>query len=192
MGIGIDARLGRNPISNVDYRAPLRKPCPELVVLGEPLTEPVEAFSNSLAREACHRLGTGIDLDAGNHAIAGEVVGEADTVPGFLAKRLVIENYAADVVGRAWSGKQHLAVSPTAFLGRFDLDLVEALLDRAARLVRRQDALVLGHHCLSNAVQLACCHLSAPPLGSGPGCGVQPPSRGGKDSTPFIPEPLED
>ena len=66
---------------------------------------------------------------------------ERAAVGGLLADRLVEEDHAADEVGRARGREQHLAVRAPAVLGRLAPDRVEALLDRAAALVGREDAL---------------------------------------------------
>src|SRR5262249_31291892 len=115
-------------------------------------------FRDGLAREAGERLGAGIDLDSGDDALLGQVLRKRRAVLGLLADGLVVKNDAADRLGRAGRGEQHLAVGAAVRPGRLQPDAVEALLDGAARLVRRENPLALGHHRAGNARELARIH----------------------------------
>jgi hypothetical protein len=66
--------------------------------------------------------------------------------------RLVEENDAADVVLGAGRREEHVAVRAAVLFGRLESDRVEALLDRAAALVRGEDALTLGDECAGGLV----------------------------------------
>jgi hypothetical protein len=67
-------------------------------------------------------------------------------VPSLALWRIVSSNRItpADVVLRALGCEEQLAVGAPVVLGRLGPDRVEALLDRAVALVRRQDSLALG------------------------------------------------
>ena len=171
--VGIDAGLRRNAIRDVDDGPPLGEASAELVILRETLAQAVEALGDGLARKAGERLRSRVDLDAGNDAVAGEVLGERHPVPGLLTQRLVVKDDGADVVGSPRRREQQLAIGAATLLARFQLDLVEALLDGAARFVRRENALVFGHHGARDGVQLGRRHaviLRLNPLAGLAGC----------------------
>jgi hypothetical protein len=69
------------------------------------------------------------------------------------ADRLVVEDHAADELLDPRSGEEELAVRAAGVLGRLDVDRVEALLDRAAALVRREDPFALGDERSRNLFQ---------------------------------------
>src|SRR5678815_2010713 len=163
MRVRIDAELRRKARADVDDGAPLRKARAELVVLGEPLAQTVEALGDRLVREAGERLRAGVDLDARYHADLRQILRKRRAVLGLLADRLVVHDHAADVVGRTRRREQHLAVGAPRLFGRLQLDGVEALLDRAAGLVRRQDALALRDHRPRDRFQFTAIHDLLPP-----------------------------
>ncbi len=66
----------RDALADRDDGAPLREPRAELAVLRQPLAQAVEALGDLLARRAGQILGAGVDLDAGDDALAGEDLGE--------------------------------------------------------------------------------------------------------------------
>ena len=82
--------------------APLGEAGAELAVLGEALTQAVEALGDRLAL-ASHASGLApvSTLMPGMIALVGEQLRERRAVGGRLADRLVEEDHAADVVGRA-------------------------------------------------------------------------------------------
>ena len=86
--------------------------------------------------------------------------GKRRAVFGLLAQRLVVQDHAADVVGGARGGEQHFAIGAARFFGRLQLDAVEALLDRAARLVGRQNALAFRDHRLGGGLEFTAIHTS--------------------------------
>ena len=61
--------------------------------------------------------------------------------------------------------EEHLAISAAMLFSRFELDAVEALLDGAGALVRRQNALALHHHGARDARQLAAIHRASSAVG---------------------------
>ena len=161
MRVGVDRELRRIARADVDDGAPLGETRAELVVLGETLAQPVEAFGNRLVRKAGERLRTGVDLDARDDAELLQILRKRRAVLGLLPDRLVVQDHAADVVGGARRSEQHLAVSAARLFGRLQLDGVEALLDRAAGLVRRQDALALRDHRPCGRFKFTAIHTAA-------------------------------
>ena len=113
----------------------------ELVVLGQPVAQPVEALGDLLAVEPGERLGALVDLDPGDDALGVEHLRERGAVDGPLADGLVEEDHAADELAHPVGGEQQLAVGAAILLGRLDLDGLEPLLDRPRALVCREDAL---------------------------------------------------
>jgi hypothetical protein len=78
---------------------------------------------------------------------------------GILPDGLVIEDDAGNAVAhRLARAEQHFPVVAPAFLGRFHLDGVEPLLDRAGGLVGGKDALAARDHGERNLVEFAEIH----------------------------------
>ena len=90
-----------------------------------------------------------------------QVLRKRRAVLGLLPDGLVVQDHAADVVGRARRREQQLAVSAARFFGRLQLDAVEALLDRAAGLVCRQDALAFRDHRPRDRFEFTAIHTAA-------------------------------
>ena len=74
----------------------------------------------------------------------GEQIGQARTRRAPLADRLVLQDDAADVLGDARRGEEHLAVGAAAVRCRVDPKRAETLRQRPGSLVSRQDALSIG------------------------------------------------
>src|SRR5581483_12149959 len=89
-----------------------------------------------------------------------------------LADRLVEQDHTADPFLRALRGEEKVAVRAAALFRRVDADRVEPALDRAAALVRRQDAPArcdecpcgLGQHALIIALPSAVHDATAGPV----------------------------
>ena len=88
-------------VADGDDRAPLREPRAELAVLDQPLAQTVEAVGDELVGRLRERRRALVDLDAGDDALRLEDLRERAAVGGVLADRLVEQDHAADVVGRA-------------------------------------------------------------------------------------------
>jgi hypothetical protein len=168
LGVGPDAAGGGDAVPDGDDRPPLGEPGLKVPVGGQPVGQAVQALGDLLAREPGQSLGPGVDLDPGNDALAGQDLGQWGAVGGPLAQGLVIQNDAADELGRPLGGEQQLAVGAAVVLGALDLDGVEALLDGAAALVRGQDALARGDQRRRRRGQLVCRHLQPPRCDWGP------------------------
>jgi hypothetical protein len=175
LGVGPDAAVAGDVLADGDDRPPLGEPGPELAVLGQPPVKAVKALGDLLAREAGQGGGAGVDLDAADDALAGEDLRQRRAVGGPLAQGLVVEDDAADELGRPLGGEQQLAVVPAVLLGGLHLDRGEALLDGAAALVGGQDALAGGDQRPGRRGQLVR-HPDTSPLDLGPySIRVRPP-----------------
>jgi hypothetical protein len=150
-----DAVLARQRVRDGVRRAPLREARAEPAVLGEALAQPVQAFGDRLALGAGERLRARVDLDAGDDPLRGEQLGERRPIGGALAERLVVEDDAADELLGARRREEEVAIRAPVLLRRLDPDRVEALLDRAARLVGGEDPLPLGDERARGLVQFA-------------------------------------
>jgi hypothetical protein len=128
------------------------------VIFGQALTQTIQTFGDGLAGETGKRLRARVDLDAGDDAELGQVLRERRAVLGFLAQGFIVKDHAADVVGDVRRGEQQLAIRAACFLRRFQLDAVEALLDRAAGFVGGQNTLALRDHCARNRLELTAIH----------------------------------
>jgi hypothetical protein len=166
LGVGGDAAEAGQALADADHRPPLGEPGPQVAVAGQPVGQAVQALGDLLAREASQAGGAGVDLDAGDDALAVQHLGQGGAVGGGLADGLVVEDDAGDELGRLGGGEQQLAVGAAQVLGRLDVDGGEALGDGAAALVGGQDALAGGDQRRRGRGQLVCGH-AVPPLGSG-------------------------
>src|SRR5260370_30171194 len=166
MSIGLDRECSRDPVADIDDGAPLGEARAELVILNQAFAQAVETFGNRLALELGQRLGTGIDLDAWDDALLRQIFRKRRAVLRLLTNGLVVQDHAADVVRGARRREEQFAVGAAILLRGFDLDAVEPLRDGAGALIRRQNALVLGHHCLGNASELTLVHRSNLRLGA--------------------------
>ena len=120
MRIRAHARHARQLVGDADDRPPFGEAGAHAVILREAIPQPVEPLGDGLLGGAGERLCAGIDLDAGNDALAREDLGERRPVGALLTDGLVIQDGAADELGRAWRGEQHLAVRAPALLGGLD------------------------------------------------------------------------
>ena len=108
-------------LADADDRPPLGEPGPQVAVGGQPVGQAVEALGDLLAREAGQAGGALVDLDPGDDALAGQDLGQGGAVGGRLAQGLVVEDDAADELGRPLGGEQQLAVGAAVLLGRLDV-----------------------------------------------------------------------
>ena len=162
MRVGADAGVGRNAGADVDHAAPFRKARALLVVFRQPVGELVEADGDHFARAVRQRLGALVDLDAGDRARLLDDLDQRRAVLGLLPDGLVVEDHAGDVLHALGRAEQHLAIVAAVVLGQFDADGVEALLDRAAGFVGREDALAGRDHGLGDFVEVCEIHRLLP------------------------------
>ena len=161
--VGLDRRVARDVLADVDDRAPLREPCAELIILVQSLAQAVEAFGDGLAGAEGQGLRARVHLDAGDRAGRLDQLRQRRSVLRLLPDRLVIEDDARDIVPHGVRrAEQQLAVVAAVVGRRLDADGVEALLDRRRAFVRRQDALARLHHRLSDFRELVQIHSFAP------------------------------
>ena len=107
-------------------------------------------------------LGAHVDLDAGEDAARSEKRAEVHSVRRALAQRFVEEDDAADVFLDSLRREEKLTIGAPVLLGGFDADAVEALLNRARALVRREDAFARRHHLVGDFRQVVHAHDFAP------------------------------
>jgi hypothetical protein len=129
VGVGLEAVVGGDAVADGDHRAPLGEASAHLVVLGEAVTQAVEALGDLLARVSGQVLGAGVDFDSGDDAQLLEELGERCAVAGALADGFVVEDDAAHVLLHALGGEEHLPVGPAVLFGGFDGEGGEALAD---------------------------------------------------------------
>src|SRR5690606_9503170 len=104
VAVGFDAGAGGDVVADVDHRAPFGEARAELVVLLQARAQAVQAFGDHFARAAGQRLGALVDLDPREDALPGQVLRERHAVAGRLADGLVVEDRAADGVGKPRRG----------------------------------------------------------------------------------------
>src|SRR5262249_15454313 len=131
-----------------------------------------------------------VDLDPGDHTLGLEDLRQRPAVGRALADRLVEQDHAAHVLRGTRGREQHLAIRAATVLRRLAPDGVETLLDRAAALVGRQDALARSHQLAGRLVQCRT-HRSSPRLrivSSGPcSTGASPDREPARDSARITP-----
>ena len=107
-------------VTHGDDRAPLGEPRAHRGVFGQAFAQPVETFGDFLAGMTRHRLGTGIDFDAGDDPRIGEDFDKRRAVMRLLADRLVEEDRAADALAQAGRRHDHFAVGAPRLHGLRD------------------------------------------------------------------------
>src|SRR5690606_22770373 len=129
---------------------------------GAAFMQAVEPLGDSLVGSEGEGLRALVDLDTGNDALGAHHLYEGGAVRRALAQRLVIEDDAGDVVAAAGCREQQLAIiAPVLFRARH-ADAVEAALDGARTLVRREDALAGSDQGSSRAFQFREVHDNSP------------------------------
>ena len=83
----------------------------------------------------------GVDLDAGDDALARRKLRQRRAVIGALRQRLLVQDDAADVGGQPGRRQQQVAVGAPVLLGRLHPDRLEPLGDRRAAFIGSQDPL---------------------------------------------------
>jgi hypothetical protein len=159
------ARIGGAAVGRVDHRAPLRETRALLVILGQPLIEPVEALGDEVAAGPGEFARAFVHLDAGDRAGVLDQLHQRRAVLGVLPDGLVIEDDAGDVAHRLLGPEHQLAIVAAVVFGVFDADGVEALLDSAGGFVGRQNALAGRHHSMCYFVQFVEIHRPLPSHG---------------------------
>ena len=155
MRIRAHARRARQRRRDADNRPPLREAGAHAVIFREAIPQPVQSLGDGLLRGAGKRLRAGIDLDAGNDALAREHLGERRPAGALLTDGLVVQDGAADELGHAARGEQHLAVGAPALLSGPDPERVEPPGQGGDGLVGRENALAVGDQRRRDALQIS-------------------------------------
>jgi hypothetical protein len=162
VGVDMEAGVGGDAVADRDHGAPLAEARAERVVLREAGAQAVEALRHLLARMSREVLRSRVDLDPRDDALRREQLRERRAVVGRLADRLVVHDHTADVLLEARGREEQVPVRAAVVLRRLDADRVEALLDRARRLVSREHALVVCHDRLRDRPELVRRHQRPP------------------------------
>jgi hypothetical protein len=165
VGVGFDRKRRRYAGADIDHRPPLGKARAELKIFDQPLAQAVQSLGDGLGRKAGQRLGAHVDLDARHDAELGQMLSKRHARTGFLPQRFVVQDHTADPLLDARRRKQQLAVGLAVIGRRFEIDLVESLLDRPGTLIGRQNPLVLGHHGQGYTLQIAVGHRRTSKMG---------------------------
>jgi hypothetical protein len=115
------------------------------MVLLETLSQTVKPLGDGLMGRAGQRFRAGVDLDAGKDAPGRQSLCERRAAGTLLMDRFVIHDDAANELGGARAGKEHLPVGAPALLRRLDPQCVEAFRQGGDGFVSRQDPLALGN-----------------------------------------------
>ena len=154
VGVGVDAVLTGDPVTDGDHRSPLCEPRPQFVIFIQAIAQSIQTFRDFLIRRTCQGLRTFVHFDAGNDPLLSQDLYEGRTIVCLLADRLVKKNHAADELAYPRGGEQHLPVRPAAVFGGFDVDRFEPLLDGGVALVRREDSLAGGDDRVGDGVEI--------------------------------------
>ena len=98
VGVGVEAVVRGDAVTDGDDGAPLGELGAELDVLREAVAQAVEPLGDGLTFGSGEGLGAHVDLDAGVDPLGGEQVREACAVGGGLAQGFVVKNGAADAL----------------------------------------------------------------------------------------------
>jgi hypothetical protein len=116
VGVGGDAHPARVLVGDPQHRAPLGEPGAEPAVGGQPLAQAIEPLGHRLLGRAGERLGSHVHLHARQHALLGQHLRQRPAARGVLVDGLVLQDDAADELGLAGRGEQHLAVGAASLL----------------------------------------------------------------------------
>ena len=128
----------------MDDGPPFGKAGPDPPIIRESLAQPVQPLGHGFAGTARERLRAAVHLDAGNHALLRQKRHEGPSAGALLMDGFILQDDAADELLRAGRREEHVAVGAPRVLRGLEADRVEALLDRAVALVRRENALPVG------------------------------------------------
>lgn len=139
VGVGLDREPARQCVGDVvDAR----------------LREPVESLRDLIARRMRERDRAGVDLDAGNDALARDQIGQRCAVVASLAERFLLQDDAADERVEPRRPQQQVAVCAPVLVGRINADRHEPLGDHRAAFIGSQDALAGLHQRIDRRLQL--------------------------------------
>src|SRR5262249_19337472 len=96
---------------------PFGKTRAHLPIIRQAVAQTIESFSNSLPREICQTLRTGIYFDAGYDSLFRQYISQGCPGRTLLVDSLVLQDDAADERGDIGCGKEHFAIV-TATVGR--------------------------------------------------------------------------
>ena len=133
--IGLHAGGGGHALADRDDGPPLGEARAQLVVLGEPFAQAIQALRDLLFPKPGERLRAPVDLDPGHHALVRKDLRQRRAVARALADGLVEQDDTAEVALDFGRGEQKPAVRQAVLLGRFDVDFTETLRDRRPALV---------------------------------------------------------
>ena len=153
VGVRMNTAFGWNTIANSNHCAPFGESRAEFTILFQPLAQFIQSFRHLLAFVESQRFCAHIYFDAGENAFFREDFRERSTITRFLAKRLVIENDAADVFFKTFRGEKGIPICAAVFFVVFYTDSVKAFLDSARALVCGKNAFAGGDHLFSGTFQ---------------------------------------
>ncbi|MEY9378883.1 hypothetical protein ABIA10_004753 [Rhizobium leguminosarum] len=149
--MGADGTAGRQGRRDGDDAAPLGEAGAGFIISGKSLAEAIEAFGDGFSGIFGHRLGAGIDLDAGNGAGSADDIDERRAVRGLLEQGLFEEDDAGDIFLHRFVGaEEHFAIVAPAGFGRFEIDRVETLLDGGGRFIGGEQSPAARNHLHCN------------------------------------------
>ncbi len=155
--VDVDAGIRRDAVADRDHRAPLAEARAELVVLREARAQAVEALGDLLLRVPGEVLRARVDLDPGDDALrtrAARRTACRRRPPGGSSRRRGSRRRCSS--SKPGRREEQVPVRAAVLLGRLDADRVEPLLDRARRLVRGEDALVVGDDRAARSSSSSC------------------------------------
>ena len=133
-------------IADGNYRPPLGKARPHLLIFRQALPQPVQPLGDKFTREACHRVKAGVHLNPGHDTLIRQVLREGFAVGCCLAQGLVVHDHPADELLQPGGGEHHDAVSAPCFGGVGNIKFLEAVFCAAGALISSQDAPAWRHH----------------------------------------------
>jgi hypothetical protein len=114
-----------------------------LKILGQAFAQAVQAFRDFLPGMTRQILRAEVDFDAGNDVRIADGPGKGSATILPLADGFVVQDGAADALGQASRGHDHLAISTPGLGGLGNSQLCEALVAGWVAFIHCQQALVV-------------------------------------------------
>ena len=152
----------RQYVVYVDHGPPFCEAGAHAAVRREAIAQTVETLGDGLVRRTGERLRADIDLDAGKDALSREDLAERRAGGTLLMDRLVIHDDAADELGDARGGEQHLPIGAAALFSRPDPERVEPFRQGRNSLVGGENPFPFGNKRQRDAFQVVASHADSP------------------------------
>ncbi len=106
VGVGVEAGLAGNAITDGDHGPPLGETSAQLAILSQPVAQAVQALGHFFAGKAGQVLGPGINFNPRNNPLARQDFGERGAIHCRLADSLIVHDYPTNELLHSLRGEQ--------------------------------------------------------------------------------------